>query len=126
MTLLESYPAVEEALWRFADAYQPRSSSITTVPSGRITGDRLPFNAAFLDRLDERSELKARLAWLDHEEQIVVLRWYVEGAKPEAIARHLGRSVRHVYRVRARAVERLVDLGRDDEFADADVAEFTA
>jgi len=54
-----------------------------------------------------------------------VLRWYVEGAKPEAIARHLGRSVRHVYRVRARAVERLVDLGRDDEFADADVAEFT-
>lgn len=126
MTMLDSHPAVEEALWRFADAYQVRTASITTVPSGRASGDRLPFRAAFLDRLDERSELKARLAWLDHEEQVVVLRWYVEGARPEAIARGLGRSVRHVYRVRARAVERLVDLGRDDEFADADVAEFTA
>jgi len=125
VTLLDSYPAVEDALWRYADAYQVRTATITTIPSGRSSGDRLPFRNAFLDRLDERSELKARLAWLDHEEQVVVLRWYVEGAKPEAIARHLGRSVRHVYRVRARAVERLVDLGRDDEFADADVAEFT-
>lgn len=126
MTLLDSYPAVEDALWRYADAYQVRTATVTTIPSGRASGDRLPFRAAFLDRLDERSELKARLAWLDREEQIVVLRWYVEGAKPEAIARDLGRSVRHVYRLRARAVERLVDLGRDDEFADADVAEFTA
>ena len=74
MTLLDSYPAVEDALWRYADAYQVRTATITTIPSGRASGDRLPFRAAFLDRLDERSELKARLAWLDHEEQVVVLR----------------------------------------------------
>ena len=127
MTMLASYPAVEEALWRYADAYQPRvAGDFTTIPRGRSSGDQLPFRNAFLDRLDERSELRARLHWLDREEQIVVLRWYVEGAKPEVIARHLGRSVRHVYRVRARAVERLVDLGRDDEFADVDVSEFAS
>ena len=88
MTLLDSYPAVEDALWRYADAYQVRTATITTIPSGRASGDRLPFRAAFLDRLDERSELKARLAWLDHEEQVVVLRWYVEGAPldPEPVS----------------------------------------
>ncbi len=124
--MLTSYPVVEDALWHYADAYQPRSSSITSIPSGRITGERLPFRAAFLDRLEERAELRNRLALLDPEERTVVLRWYVEGARPELIARGLGRSVRHVYRVRSRAVERLADLGRDDEFADVDVAEFAS
>lgn len=124
--MLETFPAVERALRTFTDPYQPRSSWVTTIPRGRSGGDRFPFGPALLDRLDERTELRARIAWLAPEARVVLARWYIEGARPEVIARDLRRSVRHVYRVRARAVEQLVALGRDDEFADADVAEFAS
>ena len=63
---------------------------------------------------------------LGSEEQEVIARWYFGGQRPDAIAAAIGRSVRHVYRVRGRAIGRLVDLGCDDEFADADVSEFVA
>jgi len=124
--MLDTYGAIESALRHFADPVQPRTGSVTTVPSGRSAGERVPFHASLLERLDERQELKARMQWLDDEEQVVLLRWYVEGARAETIAHHLRCSVRHVYRVRARAMARLVELGVDDEFADVDVAEFVA
>jgi hypothetical protein len=50
----------------------------------------------------------------------------VEGAKPQAIADGLGRSLRHVYRRRKSGIEALVALGRSDNFEDADVSEFAA
>ena len=124
--MLETFPAVERALQCFTDPYQPRTSSITTVPQDRASADRFPFGPALLDRLDERSELRERMAWLDQEARVVLARWYIEGARPEVIARDLRRSVRHVYRVRARAVEAIAAMGRNDEFADADVAEFAS
>ena len=122
--MLETFPAVERALQCFTDPYQPNTSSITTVPQGRAGAERFPFGPALLDRLEERKELRARMAWLDPEARVVLARWYLEGARPETIARDLRRSVRHVYRVRARAVEQIVALGQADEFDDADVAEF--
>ena len=121
---LETFPEVERALRTYADAYQPRTSSITTVPQGRAGADRFPFADALLDHLDERHELRVRMAWLDAEARVVIARWYIEGARPEVIARGLRRSVRHVYRVRARAMEQLAAMGCNEEFADADVAEF--
>jgi DNA-directed RNA polymerase specialized sigma24 family protein len=122
--MLETFAAVERALQCFTDPYQPRTSSITTVPQGRAGAERFPFGPALLDRLDERSELRTRIHWLDPEARIVLARWYLEGARPETIARDLHRSVRHVYRVRTRAVEQIVAMGCADEFDDADVAEF--
>jgi len=124
--MLETYPAVERALQCFTDPYQPRTGSITTVPQGRAGADRFPFGPALLDRLDERTELRARIAYLDHEARVVLARWYLEGARPETIARDLRRSTRHIYRVRTRAVEAIVAMGRADEFDDADVAEFAS
>lgn len=122
--MLDTFPAVEQALHAFADPYQPRTGSITTIPSGRPGGDRFPFQGALLDRLEERAELKARVAWLDREAQLVIARWYLQGERPEAIARELRCSVRQVYRLRTRALEAIVALGQDDEFTDVDVAEF--
>ena len=124
--MLETFPSVERALRCYADPYQPHTSSITTIPQTKAGGDRFPFHESLLDNLEERAELRARMAWLDHEAKVVIARWYLEGARPEVIARELRRSVRHVYRVRSRAVESLAAMGREDEFADADVAEFAS
>jgi FixJ family two-component response regulator len=77
-----------------------------------------------VDPVEIDHELRRRLAWLTQEEAVVVSRWYVQSTRPEAIAASLGRSIRHVYRVRASAIHRIVALGQAEEFASADVAEF--
>jgi FixJ family two-component response regulator len=71
-----------------------------------------------------QADLRARIAVLDPEERFVLERWYGVGAEPRVIACDLRRSVRHVYRRRRSAINRLVDLGRDNEFANVDIAEF--
>jgi DNA-directed RNA polymerase specialized sigma24 family protein len=124
MTMLDSFASVERALARYTDPLQPRSASISAVPTARTGGDGAPFHPALLDELEERAELRRRMAWLEEEAAIVLVRWYIEGARPEAIARGLGRSVRHVYRRRADAIRLLVALGTSGEFADADLSEF--
>ena len=123
MALLDCPAAVERALTRYTDPLQPRTSSITALSrSGAGRGDALP--PALLDDLEERDELRRRMAWLSPEEAVVLVRWYVEGAKPEVIADGIGRSVRHVYRRRSSALATVVALGCRRAFADADVAEF--
>jgi DNA-directed RNA polymerase specialized sigma24 family protein len=122
--MLDSFASVERALGRYTDAFQPCSGSISAVPSARSGGDRFPFHPALLDGLEERAELRRRMAWLPEGEARVLIRWYIEGAHPDAIARDLGCSVRHVYRRRAAAIERLVAMGTAGEFADADLSEF--
>jgi DNA-directed RNA polymerase specialized sigma24 family protein len=122
--MLDSFPSVERALTRYADQWQPSTGSVSVVPTTKPNGDRFPFHPSLLDRLEERTELRRRIGWLEHEEAVVLVRWYVEGARPDAIARDLGRSVRHVYRYRVSAIERLIALGRADEFEDADLSEF--
>lgn len=121
--MLDTYAAVVRALVRFTDPLQPRTGSVT-VASGRPGNGELPFHPALLDGLEEREELRRRMACLPDEDATVLVRWYVEGASPEVIARDLRRSRRHVHRRRGAAVAALVALGRADEFADADVAEF--
>jgi hypothetical protein len=122
--MLDTFASVERALTRYTDVLQPRTSSVSTLSRTSAGGDRFPFHPGLLDDLEERSELRRRLRWLEDEEALVLLRWYIEGARPELIAGALRRSVRHVYRRRVSAIERIVALGSADEFADADLAEF--
>jgi DNA-directed RNA polymerase specialized sigma24 family protein len=126
--VLDTFASVERALSRYTDSLQPRTSSVTTLGrhGGGSAGRDWPFPPVFLDELEEREELRRRMAWLDREEAVVLFRWYVEGAKPGAIAAALGRSLRHVYRRRSSGIEALVALGRTDLFEDADVSEFAA
>lgn len=122
--MLSTFAEIERGLARYNDAFQPRTASFVSVGgSGRGPGGEV-FHPTLLEDLELRAELRARLSWLDHEERLVLLRWYIESRPVQVIARELGRSVRHVYRVRNRAMERILELGRDDEFADASVAEF--
>ena len=122
--ILDSFAAVDSALTHYQDPTAIRSSTRFDGNGGPSDPSRFPFPPALLDRLEERSELRCRVRVLQPEEQQVIARWYFAGERPEVIAHALGRSVRHVYRLRSRAIGQLVDLGNDDEFADADVSEF--
>jgi hypothetical protein len=124
--MLDTFVSVERALSRYTDCLQPRSGSVTALCRGGSggAGSGSPFHPALLDNLEEREELRRRIAWLSDEEAVVIFRWYVEGAKPEVIAAGLGRSPRHVYRRRSSAVAAIVALGRREDFEDADVSEF--
>ena len=124
--MLDTFHSVERALTRFTDPLQPRTGSFTTLSrsGGGSAGSGSPFHPALLDELEERTELRRRMAWVSDEEAVVLFRWYIEGTKPELIARDLGRSVRHVYRRRTSAIDSIVALGRAHDFEDADVSEF--
>lgn len=123
--MLATFAAVERTLTHYTDPLQLRTGSWTAVPRpGASRGPGGAFPPALLDDLEDRAELRRRFAWLDREEAVVLVRWYVEGAKPRDIADGLGRSLRYVYRRRSSGIEALVALGRSDEFEDADVSEF--
>jgi hypothetical protein len=122
--MLATFASVEHALSHYTDCFQPRTGSVTSLGGGKGSGGGHPFHPALLEDLEERTELGRRMAWLEREEAVVLLRWYVEGARPDAIAAGLARSLRHVYRRRTSAIAALVALGRSDDFEDADVAEF--
>ena len=122
--MLATYASVGKALTHYTDCVQPRTGSVTDLSRGGSAGFGPPLHPALLDDLDERAELRRRMAWLASEEAVVLFRWYVEGAKPEVIAQGLGRSLRHVYRRRNSGVATLVALGRSGDFEDADVSEF--
>ena len=121
--MLATYASVEHALSHYTDCFQPRTGSVASL-GGKVSGAGHAIHPALLEGLEERTELCRRMAWLDREEAVILVRWYVEGAKPCVIAQGLGRSLRHVYRRRNSGVSTLVALGRSDDFEDADVSEF--
>jgi DNA-directed RNA polymerase specialized sigma24 family protein len=121
--MLDTYADVERALGRYTDPLQPRTGSVTVV-SGHRGNTTFPFPAALLGDLEERDELRRRMACLPRADVYVLIRWYVEGATPMAIARGLHCSRRQVYRRRRAAVAGVVALGGTDDFGDADASEF--
>jgi hypothetical protein len=94
---LDSFSAVEHALTRYGD------------------------HLRFVDGVGHPAELRWRMARLSREEVVVLVRWYLERARPEIIAHDLARSTLHVCRCRAEAIERLAALAQ----VEADPAEFT-
>jgi DNA-directed RNA polymerase specialized sigma24 family protein len=123
--MLDTFESVERALRHYSDALQASSSSIMTCSSSGSSGaDRFPFHPALLDSLEERTELRRRMVWLEPEEREVLVGWYVSGLGPHAVASAMGRSVRHVYRLRRSAIDYLVSMSTAGEFTDVDVAEF--
>ncbi len=119
--MLTNFADVERALTRYGEAH--RAATDFVVREGH-RGCRSSFHAAALDEADLFADLHDRLTLLEPEQRFVLEWWYRGRMDPSLIAGELRRSVRHVYRTRRRAILRLVDLGRDDEFSNADVAEF--
>lgn len=114
--LLTSDAEVLRALLTYTDWWQPSTSSLIQVGFAN-RGTRLSdgLREGLLDTLDERTELRRRVAMLPETDQLVLFLWYVPQLRVEEIARELRISPRHCHRVRARAVKRIVKIGRDEE-----------
>lgn len=109
--VLDTYEDVVRSLLTWTDCWQPATGSVVVGVGtpGRRRGDGL--RATLLEGLEERTELRWRLAQLDDLDQRILFLFYVAYATGAEVAAEVGLSERQCYRRRNRAVERLVDLG---------------
>lgn len=100
---------VIRALARFRDCYDPKTASLMLVGSHAQDPHAEPFRAGFIARFDERAELLRRLATLDERARRLLVLWHVEAVPVAHIARRLGISRVHCYRVNRRALDAILD-----------------
>jgi DNA-directed RNA polymerase specialized sigma24 family protein len=115
--LFTSAAEVVHCLLTYSDWYQPASASVLKVGARRTKGAGDGMHPNLLETLDERRELRRLVALLTDKERDVLILWYVAQATPSEIARAVSASQRQVYRIRGRAVRRIVELGRPEEEA---------
>lgn len=113
--MLDSHERVVWALLTYNDWCQPASSSILQVAAARRSNDfNDGFRAGLLETLDERTELCRRMAHLKERDRRVLYLWYVKQLEVRDIAREIHVSRRQCFRLRANAVNALVDLAEPD------------
>lgn len=66
--------------------------------------------AGLLESLDERSELRRRVDRLEDRERKLLFLWYVTELPVEEIARAVGVSRRHCFRVRSATIHKIVEM----------------
>lgn len=115
-SILASPRDVVRCLITYSDWWQPATSSILQVGSARRGGDRTDgMRAGVLETLDERSELRRRIDRLQERERTLLFLWYVTELPVGEIARTVGVSRRHCFRVRSQAIDKVVEMGRHDQ-----------
>jgi hypothetical protein len=117
--VLETPDQVIRALLTYTDWWQPTTSSVMQVGamrrSGRGFADGIPFG--LISTIDIRSELSRRMNRLDERSRTLLFLWYVRQLAVSDIAKLIGTSRRHCFRLRASAVRKLVELGEPDQAA---------
>ncbi|MGH2728953.1 MAG: sigma factor-like helix-turn-helix DNA-binding protein [Actinomycetota bacterium] len=115
-SMLTSSADVIRCLITYTDWWQPASSSVLVVGAARrSTALGSGLHPGVLDTLDERSELMRRVLRLEDRDRRVLFLWYVAQLPLSEVGRAIGVSQRQCQRVRARAVQRIVELGEDAE-----------
>lgn len=101
---------VVRGLITYTDWWQPATSSILQVGAARrSSGASDGVATGLLERLDERSELRLRMRFLDESDRRLLYLWYVAQLPATEIAEQLGISRRQCFRRRASAVRRIVE-----------------
>jgi DNA-directed RNA polymerase specialized sigma24 family protein len=117
--VLRTPDAVIRALLTYTDWWQPTTASVMQVGAMRRSGkgfaDGLP--AGLISTIDVRAELCRRMSLLNDRERTLLFLWYVRQLAVSDIAKAIGTSRRHCFRVRASAIRKLVELGEPDRAA---------
>ncbi len=110
---LDSPDLVVRALVTYTDWWQPSSGSVLMI-ARRSGGGHEGFRSGLIESLDVRDELRRRVCLLPERDRQLLFLWYVAQASVQEIARAVGVSRRHCFRVRARAIRTIVELGDAD------------
>jgi len=116
--MLDTQSQVIWALVTYTDSWQPTTTSLM-----RFTGSRRRpehsdgLRAGLLETLEERTETGRRMSRLSDREREILFLWYVAQRPVNEIARAVGVSPRQCFRLRARSIKRVIELGRPDEAA---------
>src|SRR5207244_13269127 len=90
------------------DVFDPRTTALLLVSRQGFDPSQGPFRAGFLSRLDEREELRQRMAdRLAERERKLLFLWYVVELRPGDVARTIRVSRVHCYRLRNDALAAL-------------------
>lgn len=106
--LLTSGRDVVRALLTYTDWWQPFTSSV--LQANHRGGETDGLRAGLVEHLEERQELCRRMDRLASRERRLLYLWYVKDAEPREISRACRISIRHVHRVRAKAIRTIVDF----------------
>lgn len=110
--MLDSRREVIRCLITYTDWAQPISASIIKTGAGqRTTEHNDGLRPGLLETIEERFELCRRVEQLSDRERLVLFFSYVEQLPVAEIARRAEISYRYCNRVRARAIQRIMDLG---------------
>lgn len=97
-------------LKRYRDVFDPKTTSLLLVSRQGFDPSQGPFRAGFISRLEERDELRRRMAdRLAPRERKLLFLWYVVELRPSDVARRIHVSRVHCYRLCKDALSTLCD-----------------
>jgi len=99
------------ALREYGDVYDPQSSSVFQIARSR-SADVEPFRQGFLSGFESRVEIVRLLRVLDARSRTLLVLWYHESRPVTRIARELDISRIHCYRLRDRALKKMLEESR--------------
>src|SRR2546427_9683504 len=104
-SLFATPAGVISMLRRYRDVFEPKTTSLLLVSRQGFDPSQGPFRAGFVSRLDEREELRRRMAdrLAERERQLLFL-WYVAELRPGDVARPIRVSRVPCYRLRKDAL----------------------
>jgi DNA-directed RNA polymerase specialized sigma24 family protein len=111
---METAKDITTGLMRAQSAYDPKTTSLMLPGRGQFNVSSEPFKAGFLDGVEERAILSRLLRLLDERSVKLMLHWYVEQRPVTDIARRLHVSRVHCYRMRNKALSRMVAALREE------------
>ena len=112
--MYDSPAEVIRGLLTYTDWWQPATTSVLQVGLARRSRD-LPdgIRDGLLESLGDRAELCRRMQRVGPVDRTILFLWYVRQLPVNEISHAAGLSRRQCFRLRARAVQKIVDLGAD-------------
>ncbi len=116
--MFDSYEEVISTLKSLNDYYYIKSNFIICPRLCKLnTGSRELFCFGFLDSIEKKRELVKRLKKLEEREKTVLLLFYSLGKSIGCIGQELHLSCRHCYRIKNKALEKIVNFGKEKNVA---------
>jgi hypothetical protein len=117
--VLATPDAVVRALLTYTDWWQPTSTSVMQVGAMKRSGRGFTdgISPGLISTIDVRTELGRRMGLLKERDRTLLFLWYLQQLAVSDIARIIGTSRRHCFRLRASAIREIVDLGEPERAA---------